>query len=170
MPRPLVNDYAPYFETYISKVKSNDVKTILEQEAPSIETFFQQLPEAKADYRYAAGKWTLKDLVQHLIDTERIMVYRLLRTARKDATPNPSFDENSFAANAMADKRSFDSLKEEFRVLRKSTDLLLQSLTEEQLSSAGVSSNHRTTANALAFIIFGHLKHHQAIIEERYLP
>ncbi len=169
MPRPLANDYGPYFETYISKVKSNDVKTILEQEAAPIETFYMNLPEAKADHRYAEGKWTLKDLLQHLIDTERVMVYRLLRAARKDATPNASFDENSFAANAMADKRSFQSLKEEFLALRKSTNLLLQSLTEEQLSSAGISSNHRTTANALAFIIFGHLKHHQNIVEERYL-
>lgn len=169
MPRPLANDFSPYFDTYVSKVKSNDVKTILEQEAPSLETFYLDLPEAKADYRYAEGKWTLKDLLQHVMDTERIMVYRLLRTARKDATPNPSFDENSFAANAEAGKRSFHSLKEEFQALRKSTNLLLQSLTEEQLSAVGVSGNHRTTANALAFIIFGHLKHHRDIIEERYL-
>ncbi|NKQ94860.1 DinB family protein, partial len=80
----------------------------LEKEAPTVETFYLNLPESKADYRYAEGKWTLRDLLQHVIDTERILSYRLLRIARKDETPNPSFDEESFAANAGTPSRSFD--------------------------------------------------------------
>jgi uncharacterized damage-inducible protein DinB len=169
MPRPQVTDYAPFQEAYISKVQSNDVHAILEKEAPTVETFYLNLPESKADYRYAEGKWTLRDLLQHVIDTERILSYRLLRIARKDETPNPSFDEESFAANAGTASRSFDSLKEEFKAVRRSTDHLLKSLNEDQLSSIGISSNHRASANAIAFVIFGHLMHHKAIIEERYL-
>lgn len=169
MPRPLENDYAPFAHAYVSKVKSNDVKTMIEQEAGPVETFYMNLPEEKANYRYAEGKWTLKDLLQHVIDTERVLCHRILRIARKDQAPNLPFDEDSYAANAGADKRSFPSLKEEFQALRKSTNLMLQSMTEEQLSATGISSNHHATANAIAFIIIGHLKHHQVIIEERYL-
>ncbi len=169
MPRPHIADYAPYFEKYITKVAATDAKELIDKYAQPLRLFYTDLPASKADYKYAAGKWTLKDLLQHIIDTERIMAYRLLRIARNDSTPNPSFDENSFALNAGAARRSFDSIKEEFITVRKATDLLLQSLTEEQLSFAGMSGNHRTTANAIAFILFGHLLHHKQIVEEKYL-
>lgn len=169
MPRPLENDHAPYFGTYISKVEANDINAAIQKYAGELEAFYTGLPETKADFSYAEGKWTLKDLLQHVIDTERIMSYRVLRIARKDATPNPSFDENSFAANAGAGNRTFHSLKEEFSAVRKATDLLLKSLTGDQLAADGISSNHRTTANAVAFVIYGHMLHHKTIIEQRYL-
>lgn len=97
------------------------------------------------------------------------MSYRLLCIARGEQTPLPGFAEDAYAASAEASKRSFISLKEEFIALRKSTDLLIQSLTEEQLNNAGTASNKTTTANALGYIIFGHILHHKTIVEERYL-
>ena len=104
-----------------------------------------------------------------MIDTERIMQYRLLRVSRNDSTPLPGFDENLYAQNAKANTRSFVDLKEELKALRKSTDLLVSSLSENQLSNSGIASDKKITANAIAFILFGHLLHHKKIIEERYL-
>lgn len=169
MSRPQTNDFPSYFQGYIGKVEADSAAKLVEQYSKALETFYTGLPEAKADYAYAPGKWTLKDLLQHIVDTERIMSYRLLRIARKDETPLASFDENGYAENANAANRSFASIKEEFLAVRKATDLLLQSLQPEQLAHAGVASGNRMTANALAYIIFGHMLHHQSVIEERYL-
>jgi len=169
MSRPQAGDYPPYFEGYISKVQTDTTAELPVKYGKELETFYTGLPEAKADYAYAPGKWTLKDLLQHIVDTERIMSYRLLRIARKDETALASFDENSYAANAKATERSFAAIKEEFLAVRKSTDLLLQSLHDEQLAHAGIASGNRMTANALVYIIFGHMLHHRNIIEERYL-
>jgi hypothetical protein len=111
----------------------------------------------------------VKDVVQHLIDAERIFAYRALRFARKDTTPLSGFDENSFANNANTSERTLVSLKEEFIAVRKSTDLLLLSFTQEQLNQTGISNDHSITVNAICYIIFGHLLHHISILGERYL-
>lgn len=169
MSRPQTGDFPSYFQGYIGKVEAESAAALTEKYGKVLEAFYTGLPETKADYAYAPGKWSLKDVLQHIVDTERIMSYRLLRIARKDETALASFDENSYAENAHADRRSFASLKEEFLAVRKSTDLLLQSLQPEQLAHAGVASGNRMTANALAYIIFGHMLHHKSVIEERYL-
>lgn len=169
MSRPQEGDYPVYFERYISKIQSANAAKVIEQYGQELASFYTHLPEEKADYAYAPDKWTLKDLLQHVVDTERIMSYRLLRIARKDETPLASFDENSYAENAKAGNRSFDAIKEEFLAVRKSTDLLVQSLQPEQLAHAGIASGNRMTANALLYIIFGHMLHHKSVIEERYL-
>lgn len=169
MSRPQAGDFPPYFEGYISKVQTESAKKLAAQYGKALEAFYTGLPETKADYAYAPGKWTVKDLLQHIVDTERIMSYRLLRIARKDETPLASFDEKSYAENANAAGRSFTAIKEEFLAVRKSTDLLLQSLQPAQLAYAGIASGNRMTANALAYIIFGHMLHHKSVIEERYL-
>lgn len=169
MPRPLTTDFPPFYETYISKVDADSLSDALAKYAENIHSFYIHLPEAKADYRYAPGKWTLKELLQHVVDTERIMSYRLLCIVRKDKTPLPSFDENTYAENSLAGNRSFASIKEEFVALRKSTDLLIQSLNEEQLSEQGIASNKPVTANAVGYIIMGHMLHHKQVVEERYL-
>lgn len=169
MSKPIAGDFPPYFERYISKVDAEDHLEVLSKYGERLELFYKDLPETKADFAYAPDKWTLKDLLQHVVDTERIMSYRLLRIARKDETPLASFDENTYASNARAGERSFDSIKEEFLAVRRSTDFLIQSLQADQLASAGVASGNRTTANALVYIIFGHMIHHKTIVEERYL-
>ena len=169
MAKPQSGDYPPYFSGYIQKVEQDNVQELVNTLSHPLTYFFLNLADEKADYRYAEDKWTLKYMLQHIIDTERIMQYRLLRIARNDQTPLPGFDENQYAASAEANSRTFIELKEEFKALRKSTDLLLKSLNETQLHHTGNASNHPITANAIAFIIFGHMLHHKQIIEERYL-
>jgi uncharacterized damage-inducible protein DinB len=169
MPRPQACDFPEYYARYISRVDTDSIAEAVRKYAADLENFYTTLPDSKADYAYAAGKWTLKEVLQHVIDTERIMTYRMLRIARNDQTPLPSFDENSYTENARANERSFEELKEELKAVRRSSDLLIKSLSEEQLSSTGTASNLPVTANAVGYIVFGHLLHHKAIIEERYL-
>ena len=169
MPRPLAAEFPEYFARYINRVDTDSLHEAVKMYSAPLEKFYKDLPESKADHRYAEGKWTLKELLQHIVDTERVMAYRILRIARKDKTPLASFDENSFARHANAAARSFDSIKEEFVATRKATDLLIRSLNEEQLSESGIASNLPVTANAVGYIVFGHMLHHQKLIEERYL-
>lgn len=169
MAQPNKEDYGAFYEGYVSKVSAKNLQEAVTIYSQTLTSFFVNLPNEKADYRYAPNKWSLKDLFQHLIDTERIMSYRLLRIARNDQTPLPGFEENDYATNAKAFERTFESLKMELLALRKSTDLLIASLTEEQLDNAGTASGQRATANAIGYIIFGHLLHHKKVIEERYL-
>ncbi|HNP23185.1 MAG TPA: DinB family protein [Panacibacter sp.] len=169
MARPLPTDSASFYHKYIGYVQGESVKETIANHSSVIEQFYSSLPEAKENYAYAEGKWTLKDLLLHVIDAERVFVYRTLRIARKDKTPLAGFDENEYAANSFAEERSFQSLKDEFVLLRKANDAMLSTLNEEQLSQSGTASNNAITANALAYITFGHLLHHMAVIKERYL-
>jgi uncharacterized damage-inducible protein DinB len=169
MARPQPNDYAAYYETYVGKVKGDSAKDIISTYSKPMMEFYTSLPDSKADHAYADGKWTVKELLQHIIDAERIFSYRALRIARKDQTPLPGFDENTYAPASRASQRSLQSLKDEFEAVRKSTDILLNTMDEDQLSQRGTASNNPVTANAIAFIIFGHMLHHKQILEERYL-
>jgi len=169
MPRPDASLHSPMFSKYINLVQGDSVQEAKQNHAEELLAFYTGMPEDKADYAYAEGKWTIKELLQHVIDTERIFSYRLLRIARKDATPLPGFEENDFAENSLANNRTLSSLKEEFAALRTSTDLLVASLNEQQLQFVGTSSNHATSANSLGFMIYGHLLHHKKIVQERYL-
>lgn len=161
--------YAPYHEAYISKVNSDTIPAMVNDYAASIASFYNALPEAKADYAYAPGKWTLKDVLQHVTDAERIFACRILRIARNDKTPLPGFDENFYADTAEAAGRSFTALKEEFNAVRKSTDLLLLSFNETQLERTGIVNDTEVSANAIAYVLYGHLLHHKEILEQRYL-
>ena len=129
MPRPQATDFPTYFARYIARVDADSLSAAVKAYAKPLEEFYTHLPEAKAEYRYAPGKWTVKELLQHIVDTERIMSYRLLRISRGDKTPLASFDEDSYAAASNANARSFDSIKEEFIAVRKATDLLIASLS-----------------------------------------
>ncbi len=169
MPQPKPTDFPAYFGRYISRVAVDSLAAALPAYSHALENFYSRLPEEKADYRYAPGKWTLKELLQHVVDTERIMSYRLLRIARKDKTPLASFDENTFAEHSRANERSFHDIKEEFLAVRKSTDMLIRSLSEEQLSESGTAGNNPVTANAVGYIIFGHMLHHKEVVEQKYL-
>lgn len=169
MPRPETNDYAAFYNTYVSKVAGDDVAAVIRKYADELQAFYCGLPDDKGDYRYAEGKWSVKELLQHVIDAERIFAYRALRIARHDATPLPGFDENAYTPVSGASRRTLQSLKDEFLAVRKATDTLLLSLDDEQLSQRGTASGQPVTANAIAFIIFGHMLHHQQIMKERYL-
>lgn len=169
MPRPLSTDFPAYYAGYISRVDADTPSGAVTVYSKSLIDFFSNLPEAKAEFRYAPGKWTVKELLQHIVDTERIMSYRLLCIARKDKTPLASFDEDGYAAHSAANDRSLASIKEEFIAVRKATDHLIASLKEDQLSEKGTASNLPVTANAIGFIIFGHILHHKQVLAEKYL-
>jgi len=167
--RPELSRVGSFYHNYINQVPDDDLSEAFEKQSASLFRFLATIPAEKYGYRYEAGKWTLIELLQHLIDAERVFSYRALRFARKDPTPLPGFDENLFAANAKADKRSWDKLVEELKVVRRSSELLFQSLDKDQLEAGGVSSNSPNYVLALGFIIIGHAMHHQKIIRERYL-
>ena len=169
MSRPAPQDSSEFFHGYISQAKGNSVADIMQQHKQELNDFYLGLPEEKADYAYAENKWTIRQVLQHVIDAERIFAYRALCIARKDKTPLPGFDEDSYADNDGHQNRSMQSLKDEFAAVRKSTDLLFESFTDSQLAEAGTSSNKHITVNALCFITYGHLLHHKAILAERYL-
>ncbi|KRD10549.1 damage-inducible protein DinB [Flavobacterium sp. Root901] len=165
----LENEYSGHFGTYIKKAGDGKLIEELEISLHEFIRFVQDIPMDKFDYRYAEGKWTIKDIIQHLIDSERIFAYRALRFSRFDKTPLPGFEENDYAANTNAGSRSIQDLLTEFSALRHSTLLFYKSLSDEQLKSIGTASNNQISARALGFVIIGHQKHHQQVFEERYL-
>jgi len=169
MPRPQKGDYANFYQTYIDKTTSTDIQSLVKENSQTILNFLLDLPENKADFRYAPGKWTLKQVLQHELDTERIMVYRVLTFARNDKTALPGFDENEYATNTTLEHRTLHSLIEEFTALRNSTDYFLLSLSEQQINRSGIANGLPITVNALAYIIYGHTLHHHQVIQERYL-
>jgi uncharacterized damage-inducible protein DinB len=132
-------------------------------------SFISNIPIEKLEYRYAEGKWTIKDLLLHLIDAERIFAYRALRIGRGDKTPLAGFEENGYVINANANSRSEESLLKEFELVRKSTLELFKNFTDEQLAYLGTSSDSIISVRAIGFIISGHQNHHIKIIQERYL-
>jgi len=158
-----------YYHNYISQVRIDNLMKAFDTYTTEWLDFLKSIPEEKWDYAYAEGKWTIKELVQHIIDGERIFAYRALRMARKDQTPLPGFEENDYAVNSKAERRTKEDLIEETQLVRKSTIKLFENFDEEQLESEGVASGSSTYVKAIGFIIVGHAKHHQNIMEERYL-
>ena len=130
---------------------------------------FESIPEDKLEYRYADHKWTVKDIIQHLLDAERIFGYRILRIARQDKTPLSGFEENDYAKETLANNRSRADLIEEYKALRQSTLSLIKSLNDNMLKSMGNVNNGEMSARAIGFIIIGHERHHCKVIKERYL-
>jgi len=169
MPRPLPGEAAPFYHRYIELVSGDNIAAVIAQHQQELHDFYNALPEEKAAFSYAPGKWTVKEVLLHVTDAERVFSYRAMRIARKDKTPLPGFDENSFAANSLAAGRTLAALKEEWNAVRTATTLLLQSFNEMQLQETGTSSNNLVSVNALCFLTYGHQLHHKKILEERYL-
>lgn len=142
---------------------------VLRKQTRSFEGFLNGIPKSKRNYRYAEGKWTVKEVLQHIIDAERIFAYRALCFARKDATPLPGFEENDYAANSKADQRKWKDIVKEFEAVRRSTETLFGSFDDEQLDTAGTSSGKSNYVMAIGFIIAGHANHHIKVTKERYL-
>ncbi|MCF8321428.1 MAG: DinB family protein [Flavobacterium sp.] len=163
-----INEYADFYKTYIQAL--DDVELIDELEICLHEfiKFVQNLPMDKFDYQYEVGKWTIKEIIQHLIDSERVFSYRALRISRNDKTPLPGFDENYYVDNSNGKERSLQSLLTEMAVVRQSTLSLFNSFSQEQLTKIGFASNREVSVRAIGFIIIGHQKHHQKIFLERY--
>jgi uncharacterized damage-inducible protein DinB len=164
------DEFAGHFATYINQV--SDEYTLTEELEISVHRlikFVQDIPMDKFDYRYAEGKWTIKDIILHLIDAERIFTYRALRFARNDKTALPGFDENDYVDEAHAGKRSLQDLLTELLIVRQGTLAMFKSFSEEELLRKGTASNNPMSVRALGFTIIGHQNHHQRVFQERYL-
>lgn len=166
--RPIEGDFAPFYKTYIDKTEESTIEELITNYADLVNEFVVSIKEEKSNYAYAENKWTVKDVLQHIIDAERVFVYRILRFSRNDKTDLSGFDEELYAKETFITNRTLANLKEEFFALRKSTDILLKSLTDTQLSRYGNANNYHVTVNALGFIIYGHLLHHINVLKERY--
>ena len=161
--------YKNYFEKYTALVPEKDILSALANQSNTLNDFFESVTEEKAEYAYAEGKWTLKEMLQHLIDTERIFAFRALSIARKETSTLNGFDENSYAANSSANKRTWVELVNEMKIVRESTTLLFSSFKDDMLNTAGNFSAATATVNTIGNIIVGHFYHHINIVNERYL-
>ncbi len=170
MPKPAPNTYPIYFKQYIDQVIESDLSTAFSNQLPIIKDLLINITAKKSEQAYASAKWTLKELLQHIIDTERIFSYRALCFSRKEIVSLPGFDENIYAANSNANAREWLYLVEEFIAVRLSTECLFNSFSAEVMTFSGISNNNKITVNSIGFIILGHFNHHKKIIEERYLP
>ncbi len=167
--RPAADEYAPHYDTYVSKVTGPDVMAALTAQQRDTARFLAGLTEAQAAHRYAPGKWSIREVIGHLADSERIFSYRLLRIARADTTPLPGFDENTYVPAGEFERRPLASVAAEFASIRGATLTLLEGLTSEALARMGTASGKPVSARALAFIICGHETHHLGVIRDRYL-
>ncbi len=166
---PLKSDeYPAIFEPYIETI-IGDAREELETQLITFPIFIESIPETKGSYTYADGKWTIKEILCHIIDTERIMGYRALRFARNDMTALSPFEQDEFVANGRHNERSLESITQEFIHLRKSNILFFDSLNEVELSRKGMASDRLISVRALFYIIAGHLNHHRIVLQERYL-
>ncbi|MBL7815724.1 MAG: DinB family protein [Saprospiraceae bacterium] len=170
IPKPAVGDYAPYFQNYMNQVpEDGNLLTHLKDIQKEMEQLVLSLPEEKLTYRYAEGKWTIKDILVHLMDAERIFIYRALRFARADETPLAGFDENVYVPVANADARKIKSILKEGITLRASTIEFIKTLDRKALKRKGLSNNNPITVLTLVNLVYGHQRHHMNIIKERYL-
>ncbi|OIQ23915.1 DinB family protein [Lacinutrix sp. MedPE-SW] len=162
-------EYIPYFQTYINKLGDLVLLDSLEDGLEKTINFFQSIPEDKHEYRYAEGKWTIKEIINHLIDSERVFCYRALRFSRNDTTPLSGFDHDDYVLNSNANKRTVKALLEEYSLIRQATIKMFQTFDSSVLKLKGQAGSGTVSVRALGFLIAGHEKHHCQIVEERYL-
>lgn len=168
MNRPKPEEFAPYYQGYIDTV-DDDVIDELETQANAFAEFIKAIPDDKADFAYDEGKWTIKELLGHVIDTERIMTYRAVRFSRSDTTPLPGFEENFYVDHAHFNDRTLSDLAEEFNLLRRANLHFFRSLNEDEMGRSGIANGKSMTVRALLFVLAGHVNHHRRILTERYL-
>ena len=167
--RPAANEYAPFYAGYISAVPDGDLIQLLDSQRDETMQLLGGLDDAKARHRYAEGKWTIAEVLGHVMDGERVFTYRALTFARGDASPLPSFDENAWAVVSNAGRRALRGLLAEYLAVRSATIELFRSFGAEEFARAGVASKNPVSVRALAYIVVGHEKHHLRILRERYL-
>jgi len=167
--RPAADEYAPYYAKYVDLVPDGDIVTGLAEQIEDTLDLFRWLPEDRAATRYAPGKWSIKEVAGHLIDSERIFAYRALRFARGDRQPLAGFEQDQYIPAANFDARSMKDLADEFEHVRRSTILLFRSLDGEAWARRGIASEAEVSVLALAYIIAGHERHHMGVVRSRYL-
>ena len=167
--RPDSSEYAAYYGRYISLIPDGDIVAILEQQRASTAALLASLSDAQGDHRYAPGKWTIKELVGHVTDTERVFSYRAAHFSRSDPAPLPSMEQEIWSAGAESSRRTLASLSEELGAVRAATLALVKSLSPAQAMRKGIASNNEVSVRALAYLCAGHQEHHVRILKERYL-
>jgi hypothetical protein len=166
--RPAATEYAAYYGGYISQVPDGNLLSQLEQQARETVALLRGIDEQKSQHRYAPGKWTIREVVGHLIDAERVFTYRAVTFARGDSTPLPSFDENGWAKTSNAARRTMADLISEFEAVRAASVALFRGFSDAEFGRAGTASNNPITVRALAYIVAGHERHHVKVLRERY--
>src|SRR6202140_965690 len=166
--RPAPEEYAPFYETYISKIKGNDIVGILDAQRLQMAQLFAARSERDGNFRYAPDKWTVKEVLGHVSDTERIFAYRALRIARGDQTPLSGFEQDDYVRSGNFSERTLADLADEFGYVRSASVALFRSLKKDAWARRGVANEKEVTVRALAFIVAGHELHHRLILEERY--
>ena len=166
--RPQSNEFAEYYGRYIAQAPEGDPVAQLREEGAALDGVLRRVPESRGGHRYAEGKWSVREVIGHLIDAERIFAYRALRIARGDATALPGFEENDYVRTSGSELRTVADLADELRAVRDTTVRLFRSLPDEAWSRRGVASGHEVTVRALAWIILGHALHHARGLRANY--
>ena len=167
--RPLQGEYDPYYQSYIDRVPDEPILKVLEDQRHEIMGFLGSLDKSTAEYRYEADKWTIKEVLGHLVDTERIFGTRALCFARREDKPLPGFEQDDYVREGCFERRSLGSLSREFEAVRQSTETLFSGFDQSQWERSGVANEARMSVRAVAYIVVGHAAHHMSVIRERYL-
>jgi len=154
---------------YFEATTEDNISDALASSTKQFKKLLRRIPRKKIDHAYAEGKWTLKELLQHIVDTEKVFAFRALWFTRQDISPLPGFDENSWAVASKAASRKWKDLIDEFFIIRSSTQVFFESLDDEQLKTTGTANNNLMNVGGLGFVCAGHVKHHMEIIKDRYL-
>ncbi|MHB8852876.1 MAG: DinB family protein [Ignavibacteriaceae bacterium] len=169
MTRPVKGDYSPNYEGYISKVEGENGIVILKSQLSSAVKYFDEIPEDKGTYSYAIGKWSIKELIGHIIDTERVFAYRAMCIARGETKSLPGFDQDDYVKSANFNEKKLNDLVNEFKALRESNITMFNGFDEVAFDRRGLANEKEITVLAILFIICGHAAHHLNILEEKYL-
>ena len=168
MTRPYLSDFPTFYQGYVDTIESENILETLREQKEKTTSFFEGVPDEKANYVYAEGKWTVKEVLGHMIDSERVFVFRALSFARGEEQPLPGFDENTYVPAGKFGDRSLQSLIDEYASVRQATLTFFNNLRDEDWTKTGIANNGNFTVNSLAYIIAGHNEHHLKILAERY--
>jgi hypothetical protein len=169
MNRPAETEYAAYYQGYVGQVNESDIMAVLRSEIDDLDVLLGRVPADKETYAYAEGKWTIREIVGHLIDGERVFGYRALCIARGEQQNLPGFEQDDYMRTAPYNHVDLEDLLSELRLVRLSNIAMFRTLDEEAWSRVGTANNNQVTVRALAFIMAGHLRHHMKVLQERYL-
>ena len=166
---PETNEYASAFAEYVGRIgEDEDVLTVLSDQLDRLLAWLERIPGSRADYRYAPGKWSIKEVVGHLSDTERVFAYRALRIGRADATPLPSFDDQGYVSEQRAGDRTLVEVAQEWVDVRRATLSLFRNFPSAAWTRRGTASGQPVSVRAIAYVIAGHVRHHLEVLEDRY--
>ena len=168
--RPARSEYPDYFETYIKLVPGDTVMKKMQDSILDLQSIVSNIPEEYENFAYAPGKWTVKDVIGHIIDTERIMAYRALRFGRNDHVELPGYDQDIYAPHANYNKRSLYDIAHEFGLVRESSIVLFKNMDEAALNRSGVANKWNMSVRSIVYVISGHELHHLHVLKTKYLP